>query len=219
MTGQFTAAEYAGAMRALLPRGPAWNIEAGSTQAALCAAFTQIVGQSDADAIQIIADAFPETASAMLPEWNETLGIPDACFGPPASVTQNRQQIVAKLIGTGGQSIAYFVGLAAAFGIDITISEFSALYTDTAIPAGMILAPADWAYTWRVNIDRNSVPFISVASPVNAFLASQNLQALDCLLRRYKPAHTQFYYALFISTPTRLIRVTDTVGSPLNIVI
>lgn len=217
MAAKFTAEQYSAAMRALFPRGRAWDVDDGSVQSAVCDALTQSYERSDAAAMQMLADAFPATAGAFVPEWNATLQIPDPCFGAPTSVAQNRQQIVAKLIGTGGQSVPYFQQLAAALGVSITITEFSPTHTDPNVPTGMIQKPADWAYTWRVNVDRNSVAFLNVASPVNGALASPSLQALDCLLRRYKPAHTQFYYAFFTSTPTRPFDVADSAGQPLSI--
>ncbi len=181
MSARFSASQYSGAMRQLLPRGKVWNTEDGSVQALVCDALTQIYEQNDSDAIQLLADAFPGTANALLDEWNLTVGIPDACLGVPQTQAQNIQQLLAKFAFAGGQSVHYFVALAASLGITITISEFSATHQATDAPAGMIAKAADWNYTFRVNI------FNIVSGSIN------NLDGLKCLINRYKPAHTQFY--------------------------
>lgn len=183
MSARFSAAQYSGAMRQLLPRGRAWDTEDGSVQASVCDAMTLIYEQNDADANQLLADAFPGTANALLPEWNLTVGIPDPCLGVPQNQAQNIQQLLVKFASGGAQSVAYFVALAATLGITITITEFSATHAGTDAPAGMITKSADWNYTFRVNISNIAPGFIS------------NLNGLQCLISRYKPAHTQFYLA------------------------
>lgn len=200
-----------------MPRGRAWNIEDGSVQSLLCDGLTKSVAQVDSAANQLLADAFPATAGALLPEWNLSVGIPDACFGAPQTQSQNLQQLLAKITSSGGQSVPYFVQLAAIFGINITISEFSATHTATDAPAGMIVNAQDWNCTFRVNIDRNNMSSMTVASKVDSYLANTQLKPIDCFLARYKPAHTQFYYGFFTSTPSRNFNAADTVNQSLTI--
>jgi uncharacterized protein YmfQ (DUF2313 family) len=183
MSGKFSASQYSGAMRQLLPPGKAWNTEDGSVQASVCDALTLIYAQSDSDAIQLLADAFPGTANALLPEWNLTVGIPDPCLGVPASQAQNIQQLLAKFASGGGQSIDYLTALAASLSIDISIDEFSATHQALDAPAGMISIAADWNYTFRVTLLNISPGFIN------------NINGLQCLFNKYKPAHTQLYFS------------------------
>lgn len=217
MPSTFTAAQYSGAMRALLPRGRVWSIEDGSVQSLLCDGLTKSVAQVDNAANQLLSDAFPATAGALLPEWNLSVGIPDACFGTPQTQAQNIQQLLSKIASSGGQSVPYFVQLAAIFGINITISEFSATHTAPDAPAGMIVNAQDWNYTFRVNIDRSNMSAMTVASKVDSYLSNRQLQAVGCLLTRYKPAHTQFYYGFFTNTPSRNFNVADTANQHLTI--
>lgn len=201
----FSPDQYSQAARNLLPRGRAWNRQDGSNQALFCDALGLIYAQQDADCLQMLKDFFPATAGEGLTEWNASLGLPDPCLGTPSNQTTNQQQIVAKLIATGGQSVAYYIELAAAIGFDITITEFSPSNPGTDAPLGLIVHPQDWAYTWRVNIlNEDTAP---------------NSSQLVCLLDRYKPAHTQFYIAGG-SVPvvtTRLFNVTDNAAQPLLI--
>lgn len=201
----FSAAQYEQAVRTLLPRGRAWNREDGSNQALFCDALGKMYEQQDADSRQMLANFFPGTATDGLTEWNASVGIPDACSGVPATNGADQQQIVAKLIATGGQSLPYFEEIVAALGYAISITEFNATHQGTDAPAGMIVHPDDWAHTWRVNI-------------LNAASAPADTTTLSCLLTKYKPAHTQFYIVDGTPLPYyRLFNVTDNVSEPLLI--
>ncbi|MDE2098626.1 MAG: DUF2313 domain-containing protein [Patescibacteria group bacterium] len=234
IVGTFTAAQYAQAARNLLPPGRAWNHEdngtsasvlysiervaavgmtlppaalpgVGSNQSAFCDALGIVYGQQDLDSLQMLANFFPATATQGIDEWNASLGLPDPCMGTPATEAAAQQQITARLIATGGQSVPYFLQLASALGFEITITEFTPTEPGADAPAGMILNANDWAHTWRVNVLNSAV------APPTAQLA--------CLLERYKPAHTQFYIVIGASptTSTRLFNATDNVSEPLLI--
>lgn len=202
-SGTFSAAQYSRAGRALLPLGRAWNREDGSNQALFFDAIGQIYAQQDGDSVEMLSDFFPSSATQGLDEWNSTLGIPDPCGGAPASVAINQQQIVAKLVASGGQDVPYFTSLAAALGFEITITEFSPTAQGTDAPAGLITTADDWAHTWRVNI-------------LNAASAPADTTMLQCLLDRYRPAHTQFYIVDGTPGPTvRYFDVADNVSDAL----
>lgn len=200
----FSADEYSQVARALLPPGRAWNREEGSTQASLYDALGTIYEKQDGDSIQMLEAFFPLTATDGLAEWDSTLGIPDSCSGAPANDLINQQQIVTKLIASGGQSVPYYTALALALGFTITVSEFSAESPGDDAPAGMINTINDWAHTWRVNI-------------MNPDTAPADRTPLQCLLDRVKPAHTQFYIVdgTTISLTSRLFDVQDNVSRPL----
>ena len=202
----FSAAQYAQAARNLLPRGRAWNRQDGSNQARFCDAIGAVYAQQDADSLQMLSDFFPATATQGLPEWNASLGLPDPCSGAPATTAENQQQIVAKLAATGGQSIPYYVALAAALGYIIGIAEFCATSPGSGAPAGMITNINDWDHTWQVTI-------------TNPNTAPASTTPLQCLFERYKPAHTQFFIVVGTQTPVteRLFSVSDYVARPLLI--
>lgn len=203
--GTYTADQYSQAARALLPPGRAWNRQEGSNQALFCDALGEIYAQQDGDSVQMLSDFFPATATQGIDEWNSTVGIPDSCGGPPASMGINQQQIVAKLAANGGQDVPYYEQVASALGFEISITEFSPTAQGTDAPQGLITNANDWAHTWRVNI-------------LNAATAPADTTMLQCLLNRYKPAHTQFYIVDGAPGPTvRLFEVTDNVSDALQV--
>lgn len=200
----FSADEYSQAARNLLPPGRAWNRQDGSNQAAFCDALGIIYAEQDGDSLQVLSEFFPATAVQGIDEWNSSLGIPDACGGAPANQAQNQQQIVAKLVASGGQSVPYYISLASALGFEISITEFNAELPGNDAPVGMINTINDWDHTWRVNI-------------LNAAAAPADQTMLQCLFDRYKPAHTQFYIVDGTSSnpSSRLFTVQDNVSRAL----
>lgn len=188
-----SAADYADVLRKLLPRGRVWTREDEGTQAAVLDALAVTSEGIDSEALTLIGAGFPATADQLLPEWDATLGLPDACFGPFVNDDENRQQVVAKLISTGGQSIPYFESLARSLGYEISITEF-AIHTVIS-PVTAPIAGLDWPFTWKVQIiGTPGVQWHTVDGPVEeplSFLGTTPTeQVLECLLRRYAPAHT-----------------------------
>jgi len=150
MTSRFSADDYAGAARALMPRGPAWSDDPSSVQGRTVGALAQALQRSDAAAAQLLVDAFPATANAALAEWEATLGLPGE-----GSPDQRRARIVARLVGAGGQSRARFIALAATLGFTIAIETFAPLRVGT-LAAGAPAYDAAWTHAWRVRILANS---------------------------------------------------------------
>ena len=121
----FSKDDYAGALGALLPTGRAWPRASKTVQAAVLRALGSAFQRSDDDAINLIAGAFPPTATSMLPEWEATLGLPDDCaIGEIDGVSDRQRMVVAKLISTGGLNRDYYIRVAAALGYTITITQF-----------------------------------------------------------------------------------------------
>lgn len=190
---RYPAGDYASVLRSLLPRGRVWTREDDGVQAAVLNGLAPTLERLDSAARSLIASAFPATADALLPEWNASLALPDPCFGPFASDDDNRQQVVAKLIGTGGQSIPYYVALAATLGYTIQITEF---YCHTVIRTVRDpIAGEAWAHAWRVTVLSAPPPhYHAVDDPAEGALSdmsgTQSETVLECLLRRYAPAQT-----------------------------
>ena len=194
---RFSLAQYTAALKSLLPRGRVWPRGLDTTQHELMEGFAKSFQQIDEDAAQLLIDAFPATSTALLDEWNMTVGIPDQCFGAPANIEQNRQYVVAKLIADGGQTVNYYKSIAASLGLNILIREFNQNRYDNDELIGFITKPEDWCHSWKVVLDINSPSLLQFNGNESAIKASNSFKALSCLLGRYKPAHTQFYISLF----------------------
>jgi uncharacterized protein YmfQ (DUF2313 family) len=193
----YSASDYAHQFGALFPMGRAWPREDGSAFQATIAALSPTYARNHARAAFLLVDAFPSTTVELLPEWEATLGLPDPCAGPASTIQQRRAQVVARFVGNGGQSPAYFVQFAANLGYAITITEsVRARFGVTTF--GQPMNGDAWSHTWQVNAPATTV-FVAkfgVAQFGEPYRAWGNA-VLECEMQAIKPAHTilQFIYA------------------------
>lgn len=190
---QLTAEDFVTAMQRLLPRGRVWPRETDSNLyrllLGLAIAYEAQTGRSN----YLLEDAFPQTTAELLTEWEATLGLPDPCLGPLPSIDQRRAGVVQKLTSLGGQSIAYFIDLAAKLGYTITITEFAPFTVGSAVDSPIY--GEDWAYAWRINAPAETVELFTVTSGVGDPLAAWGNELLECVMNELKPAHTILQFA------------------------
>lgn len=165
-----TAADYAAATVALLPRGRAWTAgEPGTKQAALVGALAVLWADVDADAGQLLEQSLPGANADLLPEWEETLGLTKSIDG--LTTQQRAAQVLARFVGGGGQSQAYFIALAAALGFTITITTYAPFRAGVGTATSPVYTD-DWAYSWGVHIVANT-------SGLSSTILLAQLQALQ----------------------------------------
>lgn len=207
----YTASHYREQLKALLPPGRAFPRERGTSLDALLDAMAVELARIDARADQLTVEAVPNTTTELLPDWERVAGLPDNCSGTISDTLQGRRaDLVSKLTARGGQSPAYFIAVAAALGYEVTIEEFRPFRAGFS-SAGDSLTNGDWVFTWRVRGPQTTVTFFRAGqSSAGEPLRRWGNDALECRLRKLKPAHTilQFAYDLY-----DVLLLTD--GSPL----
>ncbi len=191
------AADFLRAFQSLLPRGRVWDSDSSSVQvkaqAGLVASYEAQTSRSN----YLLVDAFPGTTYELLPEWELTLGLPDPCAGEAPSVQVRRQQVAARLSNAGGQSAAYYIGLAKRLGYGITVTNYAPFRCGQST-AGQQLGNQDWFFTWSINAALNTVVrFAAGQSAAGDPLTSWGNEVLECEMNSAAPAHTilQFHYA------------------------
>lgn len=184
-----SAVDYLWQFQRLLPRGRVWQRGWGSVQAADLLILMPTWARLHARAGEVIAETFPcSVAAEMLPEWEATLGLPDC--EPLGTIRQRQAAVCAKFSMRGGQSVAYFVELAAAYGYTITIEQYSAFRVDINRVEQPLFDSA-WDYTWKVISGAEAYAYFRVdLSHVEEPLATWGNQQLECLIEKYAPAHT-----------------------------
>ncbi|MFT9385515.1 YmfQ family protein [Acetobacter sp.] len=191
----YSADDFLAAFQRHLPTGPIWPRDPGSNQAAAlrCLMPTlERLAQRDAN---LLIDAFPATTVELLPEWQASLGLPDACAGTDPTIEQQRAQVVARLTDSGGASVDYFVGFAANLGYDISITEFAPARADFLCADDPVYDPF-WAYMWRVNAPAVTVEYFSAdVSFADEPLAEWGNAVLECEIQARKPARTTVFFA------------------------
>lgn len=189
-------ADYLHQLQALLPHGPAWPRDDTAALSRLLAALATELARVDGRAMQLVEEADPRTVAELFADRERVTGLPDACavaFGGDQSMSQRRAALVGRLTTMGGQSSAYYVGLAAALGYASTISEFSEHSVNDNVEHP--LYGAAWNFAWQVNAALNTVTEFTIDSTVDDPLATWGNALLECVINRLKPAQTTVLFS------------------------
>lgn len=191
-----TAAEYREQLEALLPPGQAFPRERGTTLETLLDGMAQELARIDERGEELIVEANPRTTSELLSDWERVAGLPDKCSGTLETTLQGRRQVLlSKLAGTGGQSVAYFIGVAASLGYEVTIEEFRPFRAGMSV-AGDSLTNGDWVFTWRVRAPEVTIiTFRAGLSVAGEALRTWGNDTLECKINQLKPAHSLALFA------------------------
>lgn len=161
---RYSAADYAGAARALLPRGRAWAAEPGSTQAQVLAAIGAFFARIDAAFSAVLNGSQPGSPTAMLPEWEATLGLPNPFLGANPSIEQRLDQVRGRFVNTGGQSRQRFIDYAAALGFTISITTYAPFRAGLSSVGNSVGGP-EWSFVWGIKVEATNG-----ALPIEALL-------------------------------------------------
>ncbi len=186
----YTRADFRHAFQSLLPHGRAWPRETDTVQAQAVDGLAGVCERQAADAMRLLADAFPVTAQYLLTDWEATLGLV-----PQATVQQRQYAAVAQLIGLGGQSVPYLISYAAALGYTISITQFAPARAGAA-RAGTPCYGNDWAFAWRVSAPLATATHARAGvSGAGEPLAFWGNATLESALRRIAAAHTVLIFS------------------------
>lgn len=189
------ADDYQEAMKRLLPPGRAWPRGQDATFSHLLGALSGPLEKLHARVLALLeTEADPARAIEMLPEWEDAFGLPDPCVPAGSELTLRRAALLAKITSQGGQSSAYLVAAAAQLGFSITITEYHPYQVGSSVGAPLY-SPA-WRYVWQVNAPAKTFRLWRVGtSAVGDPLRSWDVTALECVLRRLAPAHTNLVFS------------------------
>jgi len=191
-----TAADYLEQLKTLLPPGQAFPREAGTTLHSLLDGMSIELARVDARGEALPLEAIPSSSSELLVDWERVAGLPDKCSGVLEETLQGRKNVLlAKLSSTGGQSVAYFVELAASLGYVVTIEQFRPFRVGLS-SVGDALTNGAWVFTWRIKAPAVTVTSFRVGqSAVGERLRTWGNDTLECKINQLKPAHTIALFA------------------------
>lgn len=211
------AAEYAHAFNGLLPTGPAWPREPDTVLQTVIAGLAGIWGDpvETLAALLLTQESDPRATVVLLPDWERAFGLPDPCAPPPGSIADRQLALVTKMTLLGAQSRAFFIGVAAQLGYTVTIDEWSpfmcgisrcgdtrnlnAAYGESATKYRWEVGPPEMRFVWSVNMATGRIAHFRVGgsggecgiTPLSQYILPFDL---ECLLKRYKPAHTEVIF-------------------------
>ncbi|MQX36807.1 YmfQ family protein [Roseospira navarrensis] len=201
------AAAYRRVLAGLLPRGAAWRRDPGSVLGRLLEALGAPLARADARADALVDEADPRTTWEMLADWERVCGLPDTCSRAAGTPTleERRAAVVQRLTARGGQSRAFFLGIAEALGYAITIEEWRPFQVGLSgvgpsVDPGMLgpqLGPPQIRFVWRVTVLEPRVTRFHVGTSqcgVDQLTAIRRAEDLECQFRRRAPAHTHLIF-------------------------
>ncbi|MCM2318052.1 MAG: DUF2313 domain-containing protein [Pseudomonas sp.] len=190
-----TAADYGRQLGQLLPPGTAWTSDPDSNLQRLLLAMGASMARVHQRADDLDRETDPAQAQEILERWEAVLGLPDKCSGLLETTLQGRRNaVLAKLFSTGGQSVAFFLGVARALGFDTSITEFRPFRAGRSC-AGDPIANGDWSSAWRLNAPLTSaIDFRVGISTTGEPLRAWGNDTLECKINQLKPAHTRVIY-------------------------
>lgn len=183
--------EYTALLKSLLPPGQAFPREAGTNLERLLAGAAVEFSRMEARADALAREVNPLETAELLTDWERAAGLPDRCSAELETTLQGRRAaVVAKLASVGGQSIAYFIEVAATLGFEITITNYRPFEAGRSV-AGDSLTNGDWVFAWRVNAPEVTVTsFRAGLSAAGEPLRVWGNGVLECKLTSLSPAHT-----------------------------
>ncbi|MFB0491939.1 uncharacterized protein YmfQ (DUF2313 family) [Methylobacterium sp. OAE515] len=224
MADQFirrSADDYAVAFDDLHPVGPAWPRAAppapdddaprGDDEALsdLTRGLAKVWGDKvDARAADLLfIETDPRFTYEMLADWERALGLPDPCVPVVQTLAERRKALVNKLTTEGGQSIPFFIGVAAFLGYAIIITEFRPFQFGLSSFGGRRgqIAPPSVRFYWKVRVNGGRTTrfrFGASSFGRDAILEIRKAEDLECLFRRWKPAHTIVLFDYHDTAPT-----------------
>ncbi len=181
---------YRQQLAGLLPQGMAWPQDPASALQQLLGAFGATLATHDQAARTLVDDVFPAFTTKFINEWERVCGLPDACtvLGSQ-TLAERRASVVAKLGSSGGQSRAYFIGIAKAMGYpSATITEYQPRRMGARM--GTPYAGIDWAHVWQLNLPAQKITQRVSGSPFGERYRVWGDAVLECTINQLKPAHT-----------------------------
>jgi uncharacterized protein YmfQ (DUF2313 family) len=230
--------DFADALADLLPNGIAWPRDYDSILMML------VFGMAGPWAdVALAADSLLETesdpnkATIMLPDWEQTFGLPDKCLAEPLTVADRRRILIQRMTLLGAADRNFIISMAAGIGYTINrIIEFSPYMCGISMVGDTRNLNAEWdsnryrwelgdesiRYWWIVRVGAERLSYFHCAAGVcgvDRLLSFGFATDLECLLRRLKPAHTDiiFDYSQIVLTnlpPAFVLTPPPAIGSP-----
>lgn len=189
---ELTARHLAG-LQGLLPSGAAWPRAPGAVLTRVLEAWATGFARAHARLEDLHDEADPRATHDLLPDWERVCGLPDACTASTATTVQERRQaVVTKLTAGGGQSIAYFQGIAASLGYATTVTEYRPFVCGASRCGDLLNGGHATRHHWKVHVaGPRYTPFRAGVSQCGDRLGKiSRAEDLECRLTRLKPAHT-----------------------------
>jgi uncharacterized protein YmfQ (DUF2313 family) len=204
--------DYTQAFLSLLPRGQAWPRYWDSTLVLTARGLCDYWGFVDSRAADLLeTESDPRTTVELLPDWERNWGLPDPCFPQPSSIEERQKLLVMIMTMLGGQSRQWFQFVSEWTGHEVSIKEWSPFmaglsecgdtrfeYDDTGDFRWYIGAEENRFY-WSASSETAVIEWFRAGADYSESGKHHHCEIytespVDCLLQRWRPAHTQLVF-------------------------
>lgn len=201
--------EYAHALSALLPQGIAWPRYSETVLMRVVYGLSGIMGYADGRAADLLErESDPRQTVEMLDSWERAWGLPDPCYEGPSTIGERQQALVMRMTMMGGQSRQFFIDMAKFLGYDITITEYRPFmvgidrcgdnrpyYADQGVfgQKPCQIGHPEMRFAWTVHVHAVRLTWFRASkgqAGIDPHLRIALALDLECLIRRWRPAHT-----------------------------
>lgn len=202
------AAKYKAIVRKLFPPGKAFDFVKGSTGEIYTNTLVQEFARTEERGQQLLTELDPRFTFEMLDSWERLLGIPDECTPEDVepTIALRRARILQKLTTGGGQSKAFYRLIAAQLGYDVEALDV-VNFRDFRVGVSRVGEPLSnsqegggentgWPFTFQIRAPANFVRRFTVGqSTVGERLVVSENQTLECVIRKFAPAHVTVLFS------------------------
>ncbi|MFC3674651.1 YmfQ family protein [Ferrovibrio xuzhouensis] len=196
MLTRLSTADYRSLLLSLLPLGPLWPRDLGSRLAAFLEGIAGEFARIHGRVMDLVEEGDPRTAYEMLARWERVCGLPDECTVPGGETIAERQlRVTQKWTSRGGQSRAYFIGIADQLGYPgAVITEFRPFTCNSNCDDS--LDPDPWRFVWRMDIAQATrIVDMTCESACDEAIRVWGDTTLECVIDKLKPAHTKVLFS------------------------
>jgi uncharacterized protein YmfQ (DUF2313 family) len=165
----------------------------GTNLSAELSAEGNAIDQALLDAGRARSAIMPYGLPEMLADWERVYGLPDPCTDPPTTYADRLAAVLGKVRAVGGLTPAYFIGVAAALGYTVTITEEEPWTCES--PCELPANEEDWWFVWTAHAPETTITEFTCETPCEEPLRSWGNARLECALKRLAPAHTIVHFA------------------------
>lgn len=192
----YSTDDYYQAMKSLLPRGPAWELDDSAPLMQMLYVAAQEFAQIDADILTLIRESDPRTASVTLSDWFDDWGIPDNCLKliDSAGLDEYKRTLVTK-ISTLGYSFGELVALIAnSLGYEnVKIENFDTFTTNSSVDKAIY--DEHWKSSFMtITVDKFNPKYFQADWTVEKPLAEWGDQLFECLVKSLAPCHANVIF-------------------------
>jgi len=212
--------DYAYALSDLLPQGIAWPRYAETVLQKVIYGLAGIWGFVDGRAADLLErESDPRQTVELLPDWERNWGLPDPCYKGPSTIGERQIALVQRMTIEGAQSRQFFIDVAAFLGYEISITEWRPFMVgldrvgdNRTIQADgsfsewpAMIGPPELRYVWFVHVHKTRLTWFRVTKGqcgIDHHLEISLALDLECVIRRWKPAHTNLFFDYSGENPT-----------------